>query len=295
MANTSPPRNVIYYSSSANLIALPEIASLPYTDVILGFLIPDPTVTKLITDGGAFTDTVRSDIQTLQAAGKNVLISVGGEVNNDDPTWTGWTSTKYAAFAENVLGLVSQMVYWVGKLGVNGVDIDFEDSDAFVEDGSGGFVAGYNGIQFLSDLTSELYQNLPPGSVITHAPQIPYWLDVEHNSAPYRQINEQAGQYIIWYNTQFYNNSAYDSNDASKVSSYLAGAEGVPSTKLLMGVSIDPSHDEGAISPDDIDDMTQNVIMPLQAQVDLGGVMTWQFAYDNGGAWGMGVATALGI
>jgi hypothetical protein len=75
----------------------------------------------------------------------------------------------------------------------------------------------------------------------------------------------------------------------------LTAAEGIPSTKLLMGVSIDPSHDEGAISPDDIDDMTQNVIMPLQAQVDLGGVMTWQFAYDNGGAWGIGISTALGI
>jgi chitinase len=294
MANTSSPRNVIYYSSRANPITLPEIASLPYTDVILGFLIPDPTDTKLIADGGAFTDTVQSDIQTLQAAGKNVLISVGGEVNNDDPTWTGWTSAKYATFAENVLGLVSQIVYWVGNLGVNGVDIDFEDSDAFVGDGSGGFVAGYNGIQFLSDLTSELYQNLPPGSVITHAPQIPYW-DVNYHSAPYRQINEQAGQYIIWYNTQFYNNSSYDSNDARKVSRYLTAAEGIPSTKLLMGVSIDASHDEGAISPDDVDDMTQNVIMPLQAQVDLGGVMTWEFAYDNGGAWGIGIATALGV
>ena len=71
--------------------------------------------------------------------------------------------------AENVVGLALQIVYWVENLGLNGVDIGFEDSDAFVEDGSGGFVAGYNGIQFLSDLTSELYQNLPPGSVITHA------------------------------------------------------------------------------------------------------------------------------
>ena len=53
-----------------------------------------------------------------------------------------------------------------------------------------------------------------------------------------------------------------------------------------MGVSIDPSHDEAAINPDDIDDMTRNVIMPLQAQVDLAGVMTWEFAYDNSGAWG---------
>jgi chitinase len=293
MAETSPPRNVIYYSSTANSIKLPEIASLPYTDVILGFLIPDPTVTKLIADGGAFTDKLRSDVRTLRAAGKNVLISVGGEVNND-PTWRGWTSAKYATCAENVPGLVSQIICWVENLGVNGVDIDFEDSDAFVEDGSGGFVAGYNGIQFLSDLTSKLYQNLPPGSLITHAPQIPYW-DVNYHSAPYSQINGQAGQYITWYNTQFYNNSVYDSNDASKVSRYLTAAEGISSTKLLMGVSIDPSHDEGAINPDDIDDMTQNVIMPLQSQLDLGGVMTWQFAYDNGGSWGTGIATALGI
>ena len=167
---------------------------------------PHLAVRSETADGGAFTDTVQSDIQTLQAAGKNVLISVGGEVNNDDPTWTGWTSAKYATCAANVRRLAAQIVYWVKNLGVYGVDIDFEDSGAFVEDGSGGFVAGYNGIQFLSDLTSELYQNLPPGSVITHA--------VNYNSAPYRQINEQAGQYIIWYNTQFYNNSAYDSNDA---------------------------------------------------------------------------------
>ena len=69
-------------------------------------------------------------------------------------------------------------------------------------------------------------------------------------------------------------------------------------TKLLMGVSIDPS-DEGAIS---LDDMTQNVITPLLAQFpptpqsnEFGGVMTWEFAFDDGGAWANGIAQTLGL
>ena len=65
MADTLPPRNVIYYSSSASPITLLEIASLPCTDVILGFLIPDPTVTKLIADGGVFTDKPSYTTSTL--------------------------------------------------------------------------------------------------------------------------------------------------------------------------------------------------------------------------------------
>ena len=39
--NTTPPRNVIYYNNAANPIPLAGIASLAYTDIILGFLLPD--------------------------------------------------------------------------------------------------------------------------------------------------------------------------------------------------------------------------------------------------------------
>ena len=35
-----PPRNVIYFFRATNLISLAGIANLPYTDVIVGFLIP---------------------------------------------------------------------------------------------------------------------------------------------------------------------------------------------------------------------------------------------------------------
>jgi hypothetical protein len=65
-----------------------------------------------------------------------------------------------------------------------------------------------------------------------------------------------------------------------------------------MGVSIDPS-DEGAIS---LDATTQNVITPLLTQFpptlqsnEFGGVMTWEFAFDDGGSWANGIAQTLGL
>jgi chitinase len=284
-----PPRNVIYFFSATNPISLAGIANLPYTDIILGFLIPDAT--GLCGDGPAFTDTLETDIQLLQSAGKNVLISVGGQVNNTNPKWTGWTSAKYKTCSEHVPGLVEQIVSWVGSIGADGVDIDFEDSDAFTGK------AGYDGITFLSELTTGLYQALPLGSIITHAPQTPYWDKNSLYKAAYYQLHLQVGSSIAWYNNQFYNNRRYDSDAATKVASYLMVAEEIGPTKLLMGVSI--GNDEGAIS---LDDMTQNVITLLQAQfpptpqsIEFGGVMTWEFAFDNGGAWANGIAQTLGL
>jgi hypothetical protein len=48
--------------------------------------------------------------------------------------------------------------------------------------------------------------------------------------------------------------------------------------------------------------MAQNVITPLQAKfpptpqsIEFGGVMTWEFAFDTGGAWVNGIAQTLGL
>ena len=188
--------------------------------------------------------------------------------------------------------LVEQIASWVGSIGADGVDIDFEDSKAFTGK------AGYDGITFLSELTSGLYQALPSGSIITHAPQTPYWDKNSLYKAAYCHLHSQVGNSIAWYNNQFYNNPRYDSDVPTKVASYLMVAEEIGPTKLLMGVSIDPI-DEGAIT---LDDMTQNVITPLQAQfpptpqsIEFGGVMTWEFAFDTGGAWANGIAQTLGL
>ena len=68
--STTPPRNVIY----CNDPGFPaRIAGLPYTDVILNFLAPD--------DNGNLSGPIPDpgDVQALQSAGKNMLISLGGD------------------------------------------------------------------------------------------------------------------------------------------------------------------------------------------------------------------------
>lgn len=139
MSDTTPPRNVIYFSSDANQIPLAGIGTLPYTDVIVGFLVPDANL-NLHGTGGAFNGDLQTNIQTLQNAGKNVLISVGGGA--------GFPSSAYQSYAQNVSGLANQIVNFVTNFGFNGVDIDYEDSS--------GFTGSYDGVGFLTTLTSAL-------------------------------------------------------------------------------------------------------------------------------------------
>ena len=147
----------------------------------------------------------------MQNAGKNVLISLGGDPNT-------FTSSHWQNYANDVPGLVQQVVAFVTANRLNGVDIDYEDDNGFsTRDKNGNYLAPppYDGAQLLIDLTNGLAQQLPPGSIITHAPQPPYFYpDAGYNppggTAPYTRIWEAAGNNISWVNCQFYNNSNYD-------------------------------------------------------------------------------------
>jgi chitinase len=281
--------NVVYFSSKANQIPLPGIANLPYTDVIVAFLVPKDGL-NLGGAGGAFDHNLQSNIQALQSAGKNVLISFGG---------SKFPSSAYQSYALDVNGLVGQIVSFVTTHGFNGVDIDYED-DA-------GFRGTYDGIGFLSALTNGLAQALPAGqNIVTHAPQTPYWdpnWNKDPNGAPYTQIWQQVGNQIAWINNQFYNNSEYDQDAATKVTWYNKVAAIIGAQNLLVGGLVgDPAligtEDEGYIT---LSDMVNNVINPLIGAFgsQFGGVMGWQFAddgpptYDQGGAWANGIGQAL--
>ena len=279
MAGTAPPRNVVYFSSKANQTPLPGIANLPYTDVIVAFLVPDGNL-NLVGAGGAFDGNLKSNIQTLQRAGKNVLISFGGAI---------FPSSAYQNYARNVNGLVKQIVNFVTSNGFNGVDIDFEDSNAFTN------TRTYDGIGFLISLTKSLAQSLPAGhNIITHAPQTPYWdPNAGYNNA-YTKIWQQVGNQIAWINNQFYDNPDYDKDAATKVLWYQRVAAITGAQKLLVGALVaNTGTDEGYIT---LNDMIQNVITPLKSKFgsQFGGVMGWEFALDQGGAWANGIGQALG-
>jgi len=281
MAGTDPPRNVIYYNSDANQIPLAGIANLSYTDVIIAFLVPKSINDfDLIGKGGAFNDNLQSNIQALQNANKNVLISVGGST---------FPSSAWQSYSQNVNGLVNQLLTWVTNHGFDGVDIDYED-DA-------GFTGTYDGIGFLSALTSGLAQALPAGqNIITHAPQTPYWdpKNERYNNA-YTKIWQQVGNQITWINNQFYNNMTYDQDAALKVFWYQNIAAITGPERLLVGAPVaSGATAEGYIS---LDDMIQDVIKPLQSNfgAQFGGMMGWQFSHDQAGDWGNGIGAALDV
>jgi chitinase len=276
MTDTIPPRNVIYYNSDANQIPLAGIANLPYTDVIVAFLVPDDNL-NLIGNGGAFSDNLQNNIQALQNANKNVLISVGGST---------FPSSDWQNYAQDVDGLVKQLVSWVTINGFNGVDIDYED-DA-------GFTGTYDGVGFLSALTSGLAQALPAGqNIITHAPQTPYWDPNGRYENAYTLIWQQVGDQITWINNQFYNNKAYDRDAALKVLWYQNIADITGSNRLLVGAPVaSDATSEGYIG---LHDMVQHVVKPLQSNfgAQFGGMMGWQFSRDQAGDWGAGIGAVL--
>jgi chitinase len=284
-------RNLIYYNDNANQIPLAEIANLPYTDVIIGFLVPGSDGTTLVggggPNGGAFDDQLQNNIRILQNAGKRVLISVGGST---------FPSSSYQFFAGIGWGLgalVRQILDFVTYYNFNGVDIDYEDNAGFGDNRT------YDGVAFLSTLTSLLADNLPSGqNIITHAPQTPYWDSSSEFAAggiaPYLQILQNVGNQIDWINNQFYNNSDYDSTAARKVEYYQAVVNliGGPQ-KLLLGSPLSASEVEGYIP---LDQMINDVIAPLTATYgsQFGGVMGWQFSLDIDGVWGNGIGNAFG-
>ena len=186
MPGTALPRNVIYINgfsvavqqpdgSTANF-PYPSISNFSYTDVILGFLIPDPSgYGNLIGDGSVLPGSDHNDplgpylqaaITRFQNAGQNALVSVGGAWGwVPDPTHCPHSSINFNAwqsYSNNVTQLANQIVSFVQQYGFNGVDIDYEDDS--------GFTGGYDGIDFLSTLTSELAQALPPGQALSPMP-----------------------------------------------------------------------------------------------------------------------------
>jgi len=285
--STTPPRNVIYCNDPG---ALTEIAGMAYTDVLLNFLVPD--------GNGNLTGPIPDpeQVQAMQNAGKNVLISLGGDPNT-------FTSSAWQNYANDVPGLVQQVVAFVTANRLNGVDIDYEDDNGFsTQDENGNYAPPpYDGVQLLIDLTNGLAQQLPPGSIITHAPQPPYFdPDAGYNppggTAPYTRIWEAAGNNISWVNCQFYNNSKYDEPASTKVSSYNTIAKITGAPKLLVGAPVAV----GALGPDgtgylSLGDFTSGVIGPLREQYPgaFGGVMGWNFAHDPDGTWANGIGLAL--
>jgi len=103
----------------------------------------------------------------------------------------------------------------------------------------------------------------------------------------------QTGDSISWFNCQFYNNSEYDEPASKKVSSYSTIAETTSASKLLVGTPVGAGAAGSGYLP--LDQFMSQVIGQLRQQYPgaFGGVMGWEFAYDQNATWADGIGLAL--
>lgn len=202
-----------------------------------------------------------------------------------------------ACYYSGVDSLASQIAKYVTDNGFDGVDIDFEDTSGF--DGTG----GYDGVDFLTQLTDDLYSRLPQfQNIITHAPETPYLLQKysydNYQYPPYDQLYWNTANEIAWFNVQTYNNCPpTDCTAQNKIDNYISIVQswGIPSIKLVVGVPVDYC---GTTDPNDPNTCTgngyiqagngngndmYNVISQLESTYpnQFGGVMGWDFILDS--------------
>jgi len=270
------PRYVIYYNSNASP---PEaLIGTPYTHVILSFI----TVAPGAPDEGPVSLVVPSKIapalaviRRLQAEGKRVLISFGGgDMQLDD----------YTSLVGREESLADAIAAFVSVHGLDGVDIDFEVSAALHSQRRPGVL---DGRRFLIDLTTALRKRLPPGALISHAPQAPY-LDPAWHGGPYLDVLRAVGDAIDWIMVQYYNNPAYEVPVASRIVGRLlrpfatsyAGVVNAfwPSEKTLVGLPV--YRDDAASGHLPPQRVVSEVVCPLRDRYGrrFGGLTGWQFS-----------------
>lgn len=225
------------------------------------------------------TEQTKQDIRALQQQGKKVMISFGGETIS---------SQTYARLSGQVNQLADELARFVKENDLDGIDIDWEDTAAFMGQG------GYDGVAFLVEITRALRQQLPASRyLISHAPQSPY-LDASYDPmSGYIKVMAQAGNDIDLVNVQFYNNPPWSGDPGVIVSSYQAFAKlpNMGTEKLLVGLPANPDCAGSGYIPPEI--IAEQIIGPLKEQGGIGGAMNWQFSGDPDGVWAETVASTL--
>ncbi|KAI0034112.1 glycoside hydrolase family 18 protein [Vararia minispora EC-137] len=216
----------------------------------------------------------RSSVKSAYAAaGIKMLVSAFG--STDAPTSTGADPVKTA----------NTMAAWVKQWGLDGIDVDYEDFNAF----NGGTTSAVN---WLISFTTQLRAQLPASQyIITHAPVAP-WFEKGYSGGGYLAVDAAVGSLIDWYNIQFYNqggtmyttcDNLLNTSGGSFPGSSLfeIAANGVSLNKLVIGkpaVAGDAS--TGYVPPATL----ASCVSQAKAKGWNGGVMTWEYP-DDDAAW----------
>ncbi|WP_326813057.1 chitinase [Streptomyces scopuliridis] len=227
--------------------------------------------------GGYTVDQFKADVAAKQAAGKSVIISIGGERGtvaiNDAASAT--------AFADSVYGLMREY-------GFDGVDIDLEN--------------GLNST-YMTQALKSLASKTGPGLVLTMAPQT---IDMQSTSGEYFKTALNVKDILTVVNMQYYNSGSMLGCDGKVYSqgsvdflTALACIQlegGLDPSQVGIGVPASPSGaGSGYVAPsvvnNALDCLTKGTncgsFKPSKTYPGLRGAMTWSTNWDAtaGNAW----------
>ncbi|MEU3536926.1 glycoside hydrolase family 18 protein [Streptomyces murinus] len=227
--------------------------------------------------GGYTADQFKADIKAKQAAGKKVIISIGGQ--------NGTISVSDSASATNFANSVYSLMQ---TYGFDGVDIDLEN--------------GLNAT-YMTQALRALSAKAGPSLIITMAPQT---IDMQSTSASYFQTALNVKDILTVVNTQYYNSGSMLGCDGKVYSqgtvdflTALACIQlqgGLSPSQIGLGLPASTSAaGSGYVSPSVVNNALDCLsaatncgsFKPSKTYPDLRGAMTWSTNWDasNGNSW----------
>nr|GAT43607.1 glycoside hydrolase family 18 protein [Mycena chlorophos] len=214
------------------------------------------------------TAAQRSSIKTqYNNAGIKLLVSAFG--STDVPTSSGYNATA----------LATTMANWVIEYGLDGIDVDYEDFNAF-DAGNG------SAENWLIAFTKQLRVLLPVGQyIVTHAPVAPWFSPNIWGGGGYLRVHESVGSLIDWYNIQFYNQGASEYTTCANLLTtssttwpgsavFQIAASGVPLSKIVIGK---PATSGDASSGYMSSSTLATCVSQAKSQGWNGGAMVWEY------------------
>lgn len=283
----SLPRHAVtgYWQNFNNGAKVQKISDVPSAYDIIAVAFADATTTPGAVSfnldsaglGGYTVDQFKADIKAKQAAGKKVIVSIGGQ----NGTVSISDSASAANFANSVYSLMQ-------TYGFDGVDIDLEN----------GLNATYM-TQALRSLSSKAGSSL----VITMAPQT---IDMQSTSNSYFQTALNIKDILTVVNMQYYNSGSMLGCDGKVYSqgsvdflTALACIQlegGLAPSQVGLGLPASTSGaGSGYVSPTVVNNALDclskgtgcGTFKPSKTYPDLRGAMTWSTNWDasSGNAW----------
>jgi len=283
----SLPKHAVtgYWQNFNNGAKVQKISDVPSAYDIIAVAFADATTTPGAVTfnldsaglGGYTVDQFKADIKAKQAAGKKVIVSIGGQ--------NGTVSVSDSASATNFANSVYSLMQ---TYGFDGVDIDLEN--------------GLNAT-YMTQALRALSAKAGPSLVITMAPQT---IDMQSTSASYFQTALNIKDILTVVNTQFYNSGSMLGCDGKVYSqgtvdflTALACIQlqgGLAPSQVGLGVPASTSAaGSGYVSPSVVDNALDCLsagtncgsFKPSKTYPALRGAMTWSTNWDatSGNAW----------